>query len=231
MRANTVPLWCHSAQRSYLVLDLALVQQIRQKEMAFEVDDLSDTVVKLRRGQLLIVRGTPYRVTGYLGESSSTVLLTERIDTTQAVVKIPSVEAIIYWKAQTPSILLHEVRLTEYLESVEYTVPRILNFKPGAYSLVKEYFEGLTYKEIQQNAEKLGVTQMQMDHLHSLLKKEQQNYFQNIRPGFLAWLKNAYPEEFELMSSLEEMALEYDSQSFSNFLFDPRTRRWVLFDP
>lgn len=206
-----------------------MIAKLRGEQLERNRSEMPENI-KLRKGGFLFIGNQAYRILGLLGESTSDVLLGETIDHRKVVIKIPSMDTRAELREHSHLPLLAEYRLTQYLQSRGYAVPKILFFEAGKSILIKEYIEGLSFEEIEKKQLELGLTPRDVSHLKKSLIFKHRNYILKLRPSYLAWLKNQSTEDYQILKDLEPHTVFRDSMTLENFIFTAE-RGWQLFDP
>lgn len=175
-------------------------------------------------GRTFEIKGITYKVEGLLGESSSKVYRAISPGGTKVVIKdVPSEKMFIF-----------EIRLTEYLLSQGFEVPKIIG--THGHMIVKEYFSGLTPSEVKKTFrsgqyEKFGWHAPDMNRLFQEVEVLNEKYLELVKERFAIWLQNRYPDDFaQLHKQLTYILYEGDDKT-ENFLYSVTHQRWLRYDP
>lgn len=233
LQGNAVENICHSFYSSHSETNAleAIVREYRQKAMLnnppdpmrydWEREIHYRPANELAPDDNVTIQNVTLKVTGILGEAGTKAYLATDPQHGEVVIKIPSSRMFIF-----------EKRLTEFLLSQGFDVPKIL-YDDGRV-MVKEYFLGLTYNEVKKVKDlglfsKLGWRDLDLERIHSefeILEKQYQNL---VNGRFSVWFHHHYPEEYVKMEGMK--LLEMGDLSKQNYLYSVTLKRWRKYDP
>jgi hypothetical protein len=177
--------------------------------------------------ETFVVGGNRYRVDRLLGQSTHQVM--EGVDDLGRGVVVKELQggstSPSKWQQE------YEVLVIEYYRSKGIDVPEILARDRNTGVLVKEYFPGLTMKELSQNRAALGLSGPEYYRLLRELALERKR-IREVHAAFGSWLRKRWdqPESPGFYRRAEHL-IESGDLKPSNFVYDPVRKRWRLFDP
>ena len=204
-----------------------LPDQCSQKFAAADIEIQLQFILNHRFGPIppstFSIAGQNYQSQRILGRSSNFV--SQGIDSQGNPVVIKKLfDKDLEW------IQLYERLVTEYYLLNGRTVPRVIAFDPEQKILIKEYFEGVTPEELELYQSKLLNSPSAYQNALLALVTEK-DLFIKLHPGFQSWVTQAHPELSPRFFERARRLIQQGDLRDSNFIYDVRGHRWLLFDP